>query len=36
MLQLKNIHNTYKTGDLDVTTLKNVSLSYRDHEFVSI
>ena len=36
MLQLKNIHKTYKTGDLDVTALKNVSLSFRDHEFVSI
>ena len=36
MLQLKNIHKTYQTGDIDVTALKSISLSFRDNEFVSI
>lgn len=36
MLQLKNIIKTYVTGDLHQTALKNVSISFRENEFVSI
>ena len=36
MLEVKNIHKTYKTGDLVQTALNDVSLSFRDNEFVSI
>ena len=36
MLEVKNIHKTYKTGDLIQTALNDVSLSFRDNEFVSI
>lgn len=36
MLQIKNIHKQYKTGDLIQTALDNVSLNLRDNEFVAI
>lgn len=36
MLQIKNIHKQYKTGDLIQTALNNVSLNLRDNEFVAI
>ncbi|MDO4614559.1 MAG: ABC transporter ATP-binding protein/permease [Lachnospiraceae bacterium] len=36
MLQIKNIRKQYKTGDLVQTALDDVSLSFRDHELVSI
>ena len=36
MLQLKNISKQYKTGDLVQKALDNVSLNFRDNEFVSI
>lgn len=36
MLQIKNISKQYKTGDLVQTALDNVSLNFRDNEFVSI
>ena len=36
MLQLKNISKSYKTGDLFQKALDNVSLNFRDNEFVSI
>ena len=36
MLQLKNITKTYITGDLRQDALKDVTVSFRDCEFVSI
>ena len=36
MLQIKNIHKRYKTGDLIQRALDNVSLNLRDNEFVAI
>ena len=36
MLEVKNIHKKYKTGDLVQIALNDVSLSFRDNEFVSI
>lgn len=36
MLQIKNISKQYKTGELVQNALKNVSLNFRDNEFVSI
>ena len=36
MLQLKEIHKEYKTGDLVQTALNKVSLNLRDSEFVAI
>ena len=36
MLQLKNISKSYKTGDLIQKALDDVSLNFRDNEFVSI
>jgi len=36
MLQIKNISKQYKTGDLVQNALNNVSLNFRDNEFVSI
>ena len=36
MLQIKNISKQYKTGDLVQIALNNVSLNFRDSEFVSI
>ena len=36
MLQIKNISKKYKTGDLIQIALNNVSLNFRDNEFVSI
>ena len=36
MLHIKNISKQYKTGDLIQTALDDVSLSFRDNEFVSI
>lgn len=36
MLQIKNIAKQYKTGDLIQTALNDVSLNFRDSEFVSI
>ena len=36
MLQLKNISKQYKTGDLVQIALNNVSLNFRESEFVSI
>lgn len=36
MLQIKNISKQYKTGDLIQDALSDVSLNFRDNEFVSI
>ena len=36
MLQIKNISKQYRTGDLVQNALKDVSLNFRDNEFVSI
>ena len=36
MLQIKNISKQYKTGDLVQMALNDVSLNFRDNEFVSI
>ena len=36
MLQLKDIHKEYKTGNLVQTALNKVSLNLRDNEFVAI
>lgn len=36
MLEVKNISKTYKTGDLKQIALDDVSLCFRDNEFVSI
>ena len=36
MLEVKNISKTYKTGDLKQVALDDVSLCFRDSEFVSI
>ena len=36
MLQLKNINKSYKTGELVQKALDNVTLNFRDNEFVSI
>ncbi len=36
MLQIKDIHKQYKTGDLIQNALDGVSLSFRDSEFVAI
>ena len=36
MLQIQQISKRYKTGDLIQTALDNVSLSFRDNEFVAI
>lgn len=36
MLQIKKISKQYKTGDLIQVALNNVSLNFRDNEFVSI
>ena len=36
MLQIKGISKQYKTGDLVQIALNNVSLNFRDNEFVSI
>lgn len=36
MLQLKSIKKVYKTNDLDVIALNNVSIDFRKSEFVSI
>lgn len=36
MLQLKNIHKQYTTGDLTQNALNNVSLNFRDSELVAI
>lgn len=36
MLELKKIRKVYETKDLKVTALDNVSIKFREHEFVSI
>ena len=36
MLQIRNIKKQYRTGDLVQTALDDVSLNFRDNEFVSI
>ena len=36
MLQIKNVHKQYKTGNLVQKALDNVSLNLRDNEFVAI
>ena len=36
MLSLKNIYKVYSAGDTEVTALKDVSLQFRESEFVSI
>ena len=36
MLQLKNIKKEYVTGELKQTALDDVSLNFRDNEFVAI
>lgn len=36
MLRIKNIRKQYKTGDLIQTALDDVSLNFRDNEFVAI
>ena len=34
MLELKNIVKTYITGDLQQQALKNVSITFRENEFL--
>ena len=34
MLQVKNIHKQYKTGELVQDALRDVSLNLRDSEFI--
>jgi len=36
MLHIKNVVKTYVTGDLTQDALKDVSISFRENEFVSI
>lgn len=36
MLQLKNIHKSYKLGNTSFPALKNINLSFRSEEFVTI
>lgn len=36
MLELKNISKTYKTSDIEVQALKDIDISFRNKEFVSI
>lgn len=36
MLELKNIKKVYKVGDVETKALDNVSVSFRDKEFVAI
>lgn len=36
MLELKNIIKRYKVGDSEVEVLKDVNITFREHEFVSI
>ena len=36
MLELKNISKIYKTGNFEQTALDNVSIAFRENEFVSI
>ena len=36
MLQVKNIHKQYKTGELVQDALRDVSLNLRDSEFVAV
>ena len=36
MLQLNNITKDYISGDTVVNALKGISISFREHEFVSI
>lgn len=36
MLQIKNISKTYITGDLEQTALNDVTISFRDSEFVAV
>ena len=36
MLTIKNIRKKYVTGDLTQTALDDVSLSFRDNEFVAV
>ncbi len=36
MLELKNIFKTYTMGELKVKALKDISINFRKHEFVSI
>ena len=36
MLELKNIKKSYKIGDIETVALKDVSVSFREKEFVSI
>ena len=36
MLQVKNIHKQYKTGELVQDALHDVSLNLRDNEFVAV
>ena len=36
MLEIKGISKTYKTGDLVQVALNNVTLTFRENEFVSI
>ena len=36
MLELKNITKDYKVADQTTTVLKGISLTFRNHEFISI
>ena len=36
MLELKNISKIYKTGDFEQVALDDVSIAFRENEFVSI
>ena len=36
MLELKNIKKVYKVGDVETKALDDVSVSFRDKEFVAI
>ena len=36
MIELKNICKTYVAGDTKVNALSDISVSFREHEFVAI
>ena len=36
MLELKHISKTYTVGDIQTKALKNISVSFREKEFVAI
>ena len=36
MLELKNIKKTYRVGDVETRALDDISVSFREQEFVAI